>query len=70
MAEISNITSNELFSERIEELGLKKFSIHEGVYQTKIYANLFESIIGAIAIDSNYNWNILEDVYNKLAGLD
>ena len=70
MAKISNITSNELFAKRIEELDLKKFSIHEGVYQTKIYANLFESIIGAIAIDSNYSWNILEDAYSKLAGLD
>ena len=66
---VEDITSNDFFAECISKLNLKSFIVHKGKYSSKIYANVFEAIIGAIAIDCNYDGAILEKVFYKMAGL-
>ena len=69
--------SNENFARIIDEWGIidcllvgksdEKNEVHK---QTKIKADLFESIIGAIAVESNWDDEILEKVVNKALRID
>lgn len=69
--------SNENFARIIDEWGIidcllvgksdEKNEVHK---QTKIKADLFESIIGAIAVETNWDNEILEEVVNKALRID
>lgn len=69
--------SNENFARIIDEWGIidcllvgksdEKNEVHK---QTKIKADLFESIIGAIAVESNWDDEILEKVVNQALNID
>lgn len=69
--------SNENFARIIDEWGIidcllvgksdEKNEVHK---QTKIKADLFESIIGAIAVESNWDNEILEMAVNKALSID
>lgn len=69
--------SNENFARIIEEWGIincllvgksdEKNEVHK---QTKIKADLFEAIIGAITVETNWDDEILEKVVNKALSID
>ena len=69
--------SNENFARIIDEWGIidcllvgksdEKNEVHK---QTKIKADLFESIIGAMAVESNWDDEILEKVVNQALHID
>lgn len=69
--------SNENFARIIDEWGIincllvgksdEKNEVHK---QIKIKADLFESIIGAIAVETNWNDGILEKVVNRALNID
>lgn len=71
------LISNEAFAKIIDEWGIsndlivgisdEKNKVDE---QVKVKADLFESIIGAIAIDLNWDMDVLESVVNKALGLE
>lgn len=71
------LLSNEAFARIIDEWGVAEYLIvgrddeRNAVYkQTKIKADLFEAIIGAIAIDCKWDPVTLEKVVNKTLNLD
>ena len=71
------LLSNENFAKIIDDWAVAEYLIvgrdderNEVDKQTKIKADLFEAIIGAIAMDCNWNSEILENVVNKALGLD
>ncbi len=71
------LVSNETLARIIDEWGIvdcllvsrsdEKNEVHK---QVKIKADLFESIIGAIAVETNWNDEILEEVVNKALRID
>lgn len=67
------ILSNKNLSDKIDQLGfaeylyLGKSDLDNKVYeQEKVKADLFEAIIGAVAIDSNWNDNDLENTIESM----
>lgn len=69
--------SNKNFAKIIDEWGIidcllvgKSDEKNEVYKQTKIKADLFESIIGAIAVESNWDDEILEKVVNQALNID
>jgi len=63
-----NFVSKDHLSSRLKELGFEKYILY-GPNETKsddICEDVMESLIGAAAIDSNWNWAILEDIVDKL----
>lgn len=71
------LLSNENFAQIIDDWGVAEYLIvgkddekNEACKQTKVKADLFEAIIGAIAEDCKWNPEILEKVVNKALGLD
>lgn len=63
---VTRFTTNTCFMEHIVGTPLENFMIISGAHSKKVYANLFESLIGAVAIDSNYNIRKVTKVYNNL----
>ena len=71
------LVSNEVLAAIIDEWDISKYLIvgrsdekNQVDQQTKIKADLFEAIIGAIAIDSDWNPIVLETAVNKALNLD
>jgi ribonuclease-3 len=71
------IVSNEVLASIIDEWGVSEYLIvgrsdekNQVDQQTKVKADLFESIIGAIAIDSKWNPVVLETAVRKSLNLD
>lgn len=71
------LTSNEIFASIIDEWGIAEYLIvstsdetNQVNQQIKIKADLFEAIIGAIAIDSDWNDAVLENVIVKALNID
>lgn len=71
------LTNNNLFAAIIDEWAIAEYMIvgksdeHNQIdKQTKVKADLFEAIIGAIAIDSNWNSAVLEAVVGRVLKLD
>lgn len=58
--------SNHTFAELFKKAGFTKFLLSTTKTSKKILANGFESIFGAVAIDTNYNFDTLNKVYDKL----
>lgn len=72
-----DLVSNENLARIIDEWGVAEYLIvgrsdynNEVDKETKVKADLFEAIIGAIAVESNWNSQILEDVVRKSLGID
>lgn len=72
-----DIVSNEVLASIIDEWGVSEYLIvgrsdekNQVDQQTKVKADLFESIIGAIAIDSKWNPVVLETAVRKSLNLD
>lgn len=70
------LISNERFAEKITSLGWNKYLITNKSDKTndvcnkkKPKADLFEAIIGAVAVDCNYNMRKLDKVVSKLLDL-
>lgn len=73
----SNLVDRDTLSTRIKELGLSNFLLmgegdkNEGVdTKDKTQEDLFESIIGAVIIDSKWNYEEIEKVIVKMLNLD
>lgn len=73
----SNLVDRDTLSTRIKELGLSNFLLmgegdkNEGVdTKDKTQGDLFESIIGAVVIDSKWNYEEIEKVIVKMLNLD
>ena len=71
------LVNNELLASIIDEWGISEYLIvgrsdekNQVDQQTKVKADLFESIIGAIAIDSNWDPIALETAVRKALNLD
>ena len=71
------LVSNNVLASIIDEWEIAEFLIvgrsdekNQVDQQTKVKADLFESIIGAIAIDSNWESMVLETVVNKSLNID
>ena len=71
------LVSNEAIAEIIDDWGISEYLIvgrsdekNQVDQQTKVKADLFESIIGAIAIDSNWDPIVLETAVRKALNLD
>ena len=58
--------SNHTFADLFKKAGFTKFLLSTTKTSKKILANGFESIFGAVAIDTNYNFDTLNKVYDKL----
>lgn len=77
VTELKNyLLSNKFLASRIEQLGfhkmlyLGKSDINNNVIDNeKVKADLLEAILGAVAIDSNWNYDKLEDVVYRLTDL-
>jgi len=72
-----DLVSNENLARIIDEWGVAEYMIvgrsdynNEVDKETKVKADLFESIIGAIAVESEWNPKILEDVVRKSLRID
>ena len=73
----SNLVDRDTLSTRIKELGLSNFLLmsegdkNEGVdTKDKTQEDLFESIIGAVVIDSKWNYEEIEKVIVKMLNLN
>lgn len=71
------LVSNEALAEIIDDWGVLEYLIvgrsderNQVDQQTKVKADLFESIIGAIAIDSNWDSTVLETAVNRALNLE
>lgn len=71
------LTNNEALAKIIDEWNIAEYLLfgksdikNEVTEQTKIKADLFEAVIGAIAIDSNWDAAILESVISKAIGVE
>lgn len=71
------LVSNEALAEIIDDWGALEYLIvgrsderNQVDQQTKVKADLFESIIGAIAIDSNWDSTVLETAVNRALNLE
>lgn len=71
------IVSNKYLSNRIDAFGFAKYLFmsdsdrnNEVYKQEKVKADLFEAIIGAIAIDSNWNQNNLQEAIKYMLNID
>lgn len=71
------LLSNEMLASIIDEWGISEYLIvgksdekNQVDQQTKVKADLFESIIGAIAVDSKWDSMVLEAVVRKALNLD
>lgn len=71
------LVSNEVLASIIDEWGISEYLIvgmsdekNQVDQQMKVKADLFESIIGAIAIDSKWDPNVLEMAVNEALNLD
>lgn len=72
-----NIVSNENLSKIIDRLGLAKYMYlgdsdldNNVVLQTKVKADLFEAILGAVAIDSDWNPDELQNVVEFMLDIE
>lgn len=64
---VTHDISNTTFANYITKMGLETYIIMFNVMgYTKIYANCFESIIGAIALDSNFSIRKILSAYNNM----
>lgn len=71
------LVSNDMFASIIDEWGIAEYLIvgrsdekNQVDQQIKVKADLFESIIGAITVDSKWNPTVLELAVNKALNLD
>lgn len=64
--QVQKDTTNDCFGKWIKDTALKSCLIYNAKLPEKAYANCFESIIGAVAIDCNYNYKKLLKVYTAL----
>ena len=71
------IVSNKTLAKRIDKLGFAKYFFlgdsdkdNHVERQEKVKADLFEAILGAVAIDTNWNPDILENVVANLLIID
>jgi ribonuclease-3 len=71
------LVNNEMLASIIDDWGISKYLIvgqndekNQVDQQTKVKADLFESIIGAIAIDSKWDPSVLETAVRKSLNLD
>jgi ribonuclease-3 len=71
------LVNNEMLASIIDDWGISKYLIvgqndekNQVDQQTKVKADLFESIIGAIAIDSKWDTAVLETAVRKSLNLD
>lgn len=63
---VTRFTTNTCFMKHIVGTPLENFMVISGAHSKKVYANLFESLIGAVALDSKYNIKKITKVYNNL----
>ncbi len=72
---LNSLVSNKHLASRTDILGLHKYRLlgkgdNQPQNEEKPKADLLEAIIGAVAIDSNWNDTVIEIVRNKLLDLD
>ncbi len=68
---LNNLYSKDIFARNIELLGLSKyleFDDHTDVFN--VDRKLFEAIVGAVALDSNWNMNVINDVLSFILDID
>ena len=68
---LNNLYSKDIFARNIELLGLSKyleFNDQTDVFNTD--RKLFEAIVGAVALDSNWNMNVINDVLSFILDID
>lgn len=63
---VQKATTNDSFVKYVKDTALKDCLIQTLKTSEKVYANCFESIIGAVALDCNYNHKKLLKVYKAL----
>ena len=63
---VQKATTNDSFAKYVKNTALKDCLIQTLKSSEKVYANCFESIIGAVALDCNYNHKKLLKVYKAL----
>ena len=63
---VQKATTNDSFAKYVKNTALKDCLIQTLKTSEKVYANCFESIIGAVALDCNYNHKKLLRVYKAL----
>lgn len=67
----THFVSKEYLSERAKELGLDQFILY-GTDENATDSSredMMEALIGAVAVDSNWNWQVLEDVVDRLVNI-
>lgn len=64
----SRLVGKEHLASRVAELGLDKYILYGSGEEPgeSSREDMMEALIGAIAIDSNWNWAVLEDVVDRL----
>ena len=63
----NNLSEDKTFDQAIKRIGYDKYLIKgDTKIGKKTYANIFEGLVGAVAIDSNWNYNTILNVYKKL----
>ena len=72
-----DLTNNELLAKIVDDWGIAKYLLlgksdiaNEVEKETKVKADLFESVIGAVAVESNWNFKVLENVVLKALDMD
>ena len=64
-----NLSEDSSFDKAIKKLGYDKYLINgNSKIGKKTFADIFEGLIGAVAIDSNWNYNSILNVYKRLIG--
>lgn len=71
------LVSKKMLAHRIDVLGLQEFLLmgkgdieQKNQEDTSVKEDLFEAILGAVAIDCNWNTRILEDVVDKMIDIE
>lgn len=67
----THFVSKEYLSQRAKELDLDRFILYgTGENETdSSREDMMEALIGAVAVDSNWNWRVLEDVVDRLVNI-
>ncbi|SFB66356.1 ribonuclease III domain-containing protein [Ruminococcus albus] len=67
----THFVSKEYLSERAKELELDRFILYGSDENATDSSreDMMEALIGAVAVDSNWNWRVLEDVVDRLVNI-
>ena len=68
---LNNLYSKDIFARNIELLGLSKYlDFNRDTDVFNIDRKLFEAIVGAVALDSNWNMNVINEVLSFILDID